>query len=673
MALSRPSSQMTRYTSNENRMAYSRPSSQMTRYTAMSPTPTSRVLSPSPPPFSRPSSVMSRHSKSAPSVKLTKGNPMKCNVCKNKLEYQWILPGLHNFCAHCLEDYILRHSRGKRCHCPICRAGIRLPKEPRHPKKIARYPLGTDLVICDVCEDSPAFYKCSECNEYFCEKCNKLHLRMRMGRDHHVNIIPSIRAVNDKLKVKVYCDEHEHEEIKFHCKKCDVPICRDCKVIQHEGHLTTALKEIVDERKIRVTTAMTTARGHLARLKAEAIEIKNRKSALEEETEQTTHDIKQHALRMKDIVDEHSGHLIQTVRQQHDESISKLDNCLEQVSKKTENIKGLLDTASVQMDTSTDVAFINSSQSLNESLRAADIPSFTDKLWRKRLTFARGDIDEIAIQQAVGDLKFSAEGLFVPLPAIELQLMSTFNTDQNFRSTSSITTQNDATAWVCNGYRNKIQRFDIKGRIIQVDTTEFDIDDMTTLNDGTVLLTEYNGKAIRKLSSTHFESYFAKTDLYLRGITTSRDGSNVIVVGNDVPVTKSKQIRHAKVLIFSTTGRRIREIHINKGLSLFRICHTVNGDFVISTGVSAKYLVINSDGMTKYTYTASGSADGVTCDAHGLTILSDLKDDTLHLLDSKGKPLPFTYSLNKPNAVAVDNRGHIWVGDLNKIRIMKYV
>lgn len=270
-------------------------------------------------------------------------------------------------------------------------------------------------------------------------------------------------------------------------------------------------------------------------------------------------------------------------------------------------------------------------------------------------------------------MKYSAEGLFVPLPAIELQLVSTFNTDQNFRSTSSITAHNDTTAWVCNGYKNKIQRFDHKGRIIQIETTDFDIDDMTTLNDGTVLLTEYDGMAVRILNKTHYESYFAKTDLYLRGITTSRDGSNVIVVGNNVPVPKSKQTRYAKVFIFSTTGRKIREIRINKMLNLYRICHTVNGDFVISTGFSAKYLVINAEGITKYTYTASGSADGVACDSHGLTILSDLKGDTLHLLDSKGKPLPFTYSLNKPNAVAVDSMGYIWVGDLNKIRIMKYV
>lgn len=369
MAFSRPSSQMTRYTANDNRLVFSRPSSQMTRYTSLSPTHTSRLLSPSPPPFSRPSSVTSRYSKPATSVKLSKGNPMKCNVCHKKLDYQWILPGLHYFCAHCLENYILRHSRGKHCHCPVCRAGIRLPKELRHPKKTQRYPLGTDLIICDVCEDNPAFYKCSECNEFFCEQCNKLHLRMKIGRDHHINILPSIKAVNDRLKIKVYCDQHEHEEIKFFCKKCDVPICRDCKVINHEGHFTTSLKEIVDDRKLRLSTTLTTAKGHLARLKAEAAEIKNKKTSLEEETEQTTYDIRNHALRIKDIVDEHAGYLVQTVRQQYDESILKLDNCLEQVTKKTEDIKGLLDTASIQMDSSTDVAFINSSHSLNESLK----------------------------------------------------------------------------------------------------------------------------------------------------------------------------------------------------------------------------------------------------------------------------------------------------------------
>lgn len=190
-----------------------------------------------------------------------------------------------------------------------------------------------------------------------------------MSKNHHVNILPSIRAVNDKLKIKIYCDDHEHEEVKFFCKKCNVPICRDCKVVNHEGHITEPLKEVVDEMKIRVSSAMTKAKGHMARLKAEAIEIKNRKVALEEEAEQTTNGIRQQTLKIKDIVDMHSNEMVQSIRQQHDESLSKLDTCLEAVKEKIEKTKDLLDTAAIQMDTANEVAFVNSADNLIDSLR----------------------------------------------------------------------------------------------------------------------------------------------------------------------------------------------------------------------------------------------------------------------------------------------------------------
>ena len=431
LALSRPVSQMTRYSTpqpypprnsamspspNSRRSivspthhhrqyvvsptAHSRQSmvspSYLHHHWTLSPSSQSRVSSASPGPHtphspqSRPTSVVSRYSRAGattPHFKLTKGNPMKCNVCTKKLDYQWVLPGLHNFCTHCLEDYILRHSRGKHCHCPICKAGIRLPKEPKSPRKNGRLPLDGNLVVCDVCDDGPAFFKCSECNEFFCEKCNKLHLRMKMSKDHHVNIIPSIRAVNERLRVRVYCDDHQHEEVKFFCRKCDVPLCRDCKVIRHEGHLTEPLHEAVDERKLRVATAMTTARGHLARLKAESIEIKNRKVALEEETEQTTNEIKCHSQKIKDLVEEHSEHLIQVVRQQHDENLAKLDMCLEAVTKKMENTKGVLDTAAIQTDTANDVAFLSASATMIENLKGALFVTFLYTLLKLSIYF----------------------------------------------------------------------------------------------------------------------------------------------------------------------------------------------------------------------------------------------------------------------------------------------
>ena len=332
----------------------------------------------SPSPISRPSSVMSRNH----SIKLTKGNPMKCSVCTNRLDYQWILPGLHNFCTHCLEDYILRHSRGRHCHCPICKAGIRLPKGPKQTRKVAKYPRGTDLVVCDVCEDKPAFYKCSECNEYFCETCNKMHLRMRMSQGHHVAYIKSIRAINEAIKT--FCKEHAHEELKFHCRKCDVPICRDCKVLNHEGHLTAEIEEVVEERKQRVEHAMTTARGHLARLKAEAAEVRKKKSDLEEETNKIVGEIRLHANKIKDVVDSHADSLVVKIKQQLDESMVKLDKCNEAVKEKLASLQSLIDTAAVEIDTSPDVDFVNSSRGLEENLRGRIVFYYYENMLMKK-------------------------------------------------------------------------------------------------------------------------------------------------------------------------------------------------------------------------------------------------------------------------------------------------
>ena len=302
---------------------------------------------------------------------------------------------------------------------------------------------------------------------------------------------------------------------------------------------------------------------------------------------------------------------------------------------------------------------------------AADCPSFADKLWRKRQTFKKGDIDDTALEKSLGDLKTIAEGLFVPLPAIELQIESSFNCDQNFQCATSIAPMTDGTAWVCNGHKNKIQLFDIAGRLWQTETLDFDVDDMTSLPDGTLLLTEYNGKTIRKLSvQNHF---FARSDMYLRGLTVSRDEETVIVCANDVPTFRLKELQSTKLFIFSLDGRKLREIRITRGLGLYRVCHTINDDYVVSTGLSTKYMVVDAIGQVRNTYTASGSADGVASDIHGLIILTDFKDDTIHLLDSKGKPMPYNFSLNKPNAVAVDTNGFIWVGDWNRIRIMKYM
>lgn len=257
---------------------------------------------------------------------------------------------------------------------------------------------------------------------------------------------------------------------------------------------------------------------------------------------------------------------------------------------------------------------------------------------------------------------------------ILFQIQSTFNSDQKHKQATALAPLSDGTVWVCNGFRNKIHRFKTNGEVVQSETLDFDVDDMVDGTTGKLFLTEFNGKTVRKLHHGKL-TIFARADTYLRGITLSNDSKYVITCGNDVPVACLREADVCKIYVFTMLGKPMKEVQVNtgaRGVSLYRICHTVNEEFIVSTGISAQYYVIGENGEFRFRYKASHTADGVSSDSHGLIYLSSCKDDTLYILNCKGEPLPSTYAMHRPNAVAIDKNDTIWVGDWSKVHVLKY-
>lgn len=253
-------------------------------------------------------------------------------------------------------------------------------------------------------------------------------------------------------------------------------------------------------------------------------------------------------------------------------------------------------------------------------------------------------------------------------------MQNTFNSNQQYKSTTALAPMSDGTVWVCNGFKNKIHQFDSEGNLLQSETLDFDVDDMVDGRNNIIFLTELNGKVVRKLKNNKL-SIFARADLYLRGITMSTDGKCIIACGNDVPVACLREAAVSKVYVFNMSGKRVNDFIVDtgeKGVSLFRICHTINEEYIVSTGISALYYIICENGELKYRYRAASSADGVACDAHGLIYLSACKDDTLYILNCKGVPIPSTYAMHRPTAVAIDRNDVVWVGDWSKVHVLKY-
>ena len=99
-----------------------------------------------------------------------------------------------------------------------------------------------ELFICSVCEDASAGFRCSDCGVFLCPDCSSAHQRSADSRSHHVVALASCVLSADQGSLdlqrerKVYCALHPKEDLNLFCRDCDIAICRECAIWDHNGH-----------------------------------------------------------------------------------------------------------------------------------------------------------------------------------------------------------------------------------------------------------------------------------------------------------------------------------------------------------------------------------------------------------------------------------------------------
>jgi hypothetical protein len=99
-------------------------------------------------------------------------------------------------------------------------------------------------IMCCNCNSGKATLWCTTCKTNYCSPCYQ-QVHSPPALKTHVSI-----AVDQKPVVFNECVEHPPEELKFWCNKdtCKKLICRDCIILQHEGHSRTRMIDAVQER-----------------------------------------------------------------------------------------------------------------------------------------------------------------------------------------------------------------------------------------------------------------------------------------------------------------------------------------------------------------------------------------------------------------------------------------
>lgn len=208
-----------------------------------------------------------------------------------------------------------------------------------------------------------------------------------------------------------------------------------------------------------------------------------------------------------------------------------------------------------------------------------------------------------------------------------------------------------------------------------------------------MLLSSYREKSIKRLNLEPLRtSDFAYISLFPGGLCSDRR-NGIYVCFRDSYQRQAAFGSRRMVAKLSKHGEIVATVEKNEDQTNifgypFRIAVNVNGDMCVSDygdgtrGVT----IVQKDGRVKCWYKGPPvgmSCDqpflphGIVCDVNGHILVSDWNNDNVHVLDREGNFLLFLVNakdgLEGPNALGIDKRGYLWVGDSHGVvRIFKY-
>ncbi|XP_045480488.1 brain tumor protein [Harmonia axyridis] len=161
-----------------------------------------------------------------------------CQQCRDPVGEPKIISCGHTFCSNCLDK--------NQLICPCCNTetieGIlnNLLFSPETTSEAFHSP-----VRCTGCKTKKldAVARCVDCANYLCSNCVMAHQFMHCFEGHRVVNLADVREEPKNTLISnttiingeksMMCPRHKGETLKFFCRTCSVPICKECINMEH--------------------------------------------------------------------------------------------------------------------------------------------------------------------------------------------------------------------------------------------------------------------------------------------------------------------------------------------------------------------------------------------------------------------------------------------------------
>jgi len=268
----------------------------------------------------------------------------ECSICAENFINPKILPCVHTFCLHCLEEYGKHKRPGSRMGCPICRNEFTIPDKGLYELpnnffvgKIVE--IGKLATVaskeepCEVCSEETMVAKtfCIDCEQKLCDRCINYHSRIKQCQNHQVVELGS--QLKELSFRNSYCEHHPKEIIQMYCYQDNVAICLICCVESHQSHRCAN----VDKAAGQFTDQMKDDLRKVANRNAECEEafqkLEKFKAEFAGEVFKIEENIRKSGSELKVFIDKQIEDLVQNLRAVRNRNLKSFESTIQDVGR----------------------------------------------------------------------------------------------------------------------------------------------------------------------------------------------------------------------------------------------------------------------------------------------------------------------------------------------------
>ena len=150
---------------------------------------------------------------------------------------------------------------------------------------------------------------CVTCDQILCHADYQHHIQQTRTRRHKCMEIDGTTG-NDVCHGMTYCGQHSERQLELYCDQCEMAMCLDCFVLDHNQHRCSKLDTVVEEKKRLIRTDIEYVVDRISQFQNTVVEMERNVNLVEESFKEIEASIHGKYEEMRRVLDDHKDRLL---------------------------------------------------------------------------------------------------------------------------------------------------------------------------------------------------------------------------------------------------------------------------------------------------------------------------------------------------------------------------